>query len=99
MFFLCAHAAGVRLLEHPVTGAALSVPPPAIACPSQRPRRSFFGRASANRIGVRWVVVLAGEFGHDRITEEMTLFHPEAMEVADAPADVFPPYWLEPIPL
>lgn len=84
VFFLCADAAGVRSFEYPIAGAALPVPPPAIACSAQHPSCSFFGRAFANRLRDRRVVVLAGGCGHDRVTEEMTLFHPDAIEVADA---------------
>lgn len=84
VFLLRPHAAGVRLLEYPVAGAALPVPPPAIACSTQRPSCAFFRRAFANRLRARRVVALAAGWGHDRVTEEMTSFHPDAIDVADA---------------
>lgn len=92
MFFLCSDASGVGLFEYPVAGAALPIPPPAIACSTQHPSGPFFGCALGTGIGSRCAGVLAAGWGHDRLTEEMTLFHPDAIDVADAPADVFPGY-------
>ena len=37
--------------------------------------------------------------GHEMTTDEITLFQPDAIEVAEALAEVFPPYWLVPMPL
>ena len=56
MFFLCTNARGVGMFEYLVAGAALPVPPPAIARSTQRPGGPFFGCAFASLVGARIVV-------------------------------------------
>lgn len=102
MFFLRTHAAAVRRRENGAVGVpTLLVASPAIAGAAQRPLGSFLGspfRLGHGRLRVRGPVTrLMSGFGgcatgHAMVTDEMTLFQPEAIDVADALTEVLPGY-------
>ncbi len=84
MFLLSPDATWMRLgaLLAGVTVEAAPVGPPPVAGPAQRPLSSFAWRAS-RRCGGRFVA-------HEIRIDEIVLFQPDSIELADAYAEVLP---------
>lgn len=104
MFLLGADASRVGRFEHGSACIATSlVSTPSVAGSLEGPPCSLFRRALGHGCPYLFGVVESMPevcvAPQAMTTEEMTLFQPDAIDVADAFAEVFPPYLLVPIPL